>query len=156
MYVNYICKKLKSIWFIQVPRRVVVRVQFLCREAIAEICKPVSTTIFIFIHIVPVLTAELLEHVEKVNAAAWVQGNHWSILLTIFKPRPTATGPSGPRHKGIDMLVELFNCSCIRRDGFDSFSLAFTNYARKVLGDVFRDGEYTSMAYRGAGAKKYF
>lgn len=140
---------------IQIPSRISLRIQLHSREPIPQIPKPVLPRIVIIMDILPVLTAELLQHMEKVNPAPRVQRRDRPPRLPIREPRPTLRRPHGPRHKRRDVLKVIVDGALRRRHGLDALGLALFDDAGNVLCDLLAGGEDASVADGAVGAEEH-
>lgn len=98
--------------------------------------------------ILPVLTPEPLEHVEEMDPATRMQGNHWAVRLATLKPRAARRRPGRPRHERLDMLEVVVHGALRGSDGFDALGLALLDHAGDVACYVLGKGEHAAVTDR--------
>lgn len=106
-------------------------------------------------YILPVLAAEVLQHVEKVYPAPRVQRRDGPPGLAVGKPRPALRRPYGPRHERRDVLKVVVDGALRWRYCLDALYLALLDDARNVLCDLLAGGKDAAVADGAVGAEEH-
>lgn len=154
MPLSYVCCISEPVRLVEVPRRVELGVQLLGGEPVAQVGEPVLGRAVV--DVVPVLAADLLQHLEEVEAAARVEGGDGPVLLAVLEPGAAGGLPGRPRHERGDVLVVVFHGRVRGHDGLDALLLAFHDDLGHILGDVLAQSEDASVSDRSVRAKESF